>query len=86
MAAATWGVAGIGRHQLPLADLAIARGGNVRVGLEDNIWLSRGVKATNGALVERAVTILQTMNVRVLDPAEVRRRLRLRGAVPEAAA
>jgi uncharacterized protein (DUF849 family) len=67
----------IGRMQLPYVALAPVVGGNVRVGLEDNIWLSRGVKATNGALVERAVTILEAMNVRVLSPAEVRERLDL---------
>ncbi len=69
----------IGRMQLPYVALAPLVGGNVRVGLEDNIWLERGVKATNGALVERAVTILEAMNVRVLGPAEVREKLRLRG-------
>lgn len=67
----------IGRMQLPYVALAALVGGNVRVGLEDNIWLERGVKATNGALVERAVTILEAMNVRVLGPEEVRERLRL---------
>jgi uncharacterized protein (DUF849 family) len=63
--------------QLPYVALTVIAGGNVRVGLEDNIWLSRGVKATNGTLVERAVTILESMNVRVLGPGEVRERLRL---------
>lgn len=67
----------IGRMQLPYVAMSVLAGGNVRVGLEDNIWLSRGVKATNGALVARAVTILEAMNVRVLGPAEVRERLRL---------
>jgi uncharacterized protein (DUF849 family) len=67
----------IGRMQLPYVALAPLVGGNVRIGLEDNIWLERGVKATNGALVERAVTILEAMNVRVLGPAEVREKLRL---------
>lgn len=67
----------IGRMQLPYVAMAALAGGNVRVGLEDNIWLDRGVKATNGALVERAVTILEAMNARVLSPAEVRERLRL---------
>ena len=67
----------IGRMQLPYVALAPLVGGNVRVGLEDNIWLERGVKATNGALVERAVTILEAMNVRVLGPGEVRERLGL---------
>jgi uncharacterized protein (DUF849 family) len=67
----------IGRMQLPYVALAPLVGGNVRVGLEDNIWLERGAKATNGALVERAVTILEAMNVSVLGPAEVREKLRL---------
>jgi uncharacterized protein (DUF849 family) len=68
----------IGRMQLPFVALAPLVGGNVRVGLEDNIWLERGVKATNGQLVERAVTILEAMNVRVLGPGEVRERLGLK--------
>jgi uncharacterized protein (DUF849 family) len=67
----------IGRMQLPYVAMAALAGGNVRVGLEDNIYLSRGVKATNAQLVERAVTILEAMNVRVLAPAEVRDKLRL---------
>jgi uncharacterized protein (DUF849 family) len=67
----------IGRMQLPYVALAAIVGGNVRVGLEDNIWLERGVKATNGQLVERASAILQSMNVRVLGPAETREKLQL---------
>ena len=67
----------IGRAQLPYVALAPIVGGNVRVGLEDNIWLERGVKATNGQLVERAVAILEAMNVRVLGPDETREKLRL---------
>ena len=69
----------IGRMQLPFVALAAALGGNVRVGLEDNLYLSRGVLATNGELVERAVRLLEAMNVRVLGPAEVRERLALGG-------
>jgi uncharacterized protein (DUF849 family) len=67
----------IGRMQLPYVAMSVLAGGNVRVGLEDNVWLSRGVKASNGALVERAVTILEAMNVQVLGAGEVRRRLQL---------
>jgi 3-dehydrocarnitine:acetyl-CoA trimethylamine transferase len=67
----------IGRMQLPYVALAALAGGNVRVGLEDNLYLSRGVKATNEQLVARAVTILEAMNVRVLGPDEVRERLAL---------
>ncbi len=70
----------IGRHQLPYVAMAALAGGNVRVGLEDNLNLSRGVKATNGGLVERAASILNGMNVRVMGPAEVRKKLKLRGA------
>jgi uncharacterized protein (DUF849 family) len=68
----------IGRMQLPYAALAPIVGGNVRVGLEDNLFLARGQKATNAELVERAVTILEALNVRVLGPDEVRERLALR--------
>jgi len=70
----------IGRMQLPYVAMAALAGGNVRVGLEDNLYLSKGVKASNGDLVERAVQILTAMNVRLLTPAEVRRKLKLRGA------
>jgi uncharacterized protein (DUF849 family) len=68
----------LGRMQLPYVAMAAIAGGNVRVGLEDNIYLERGRLATNGELVERAVTILRAMNVRVLGPGEVRDKLRLR--------
>lgn len=70
----------IGRMQLPFVAMAALVGGNVRVGLEDNVYLSRGRLATNGELVERAVRILEAMNVRVLGPDEVRDKLRLRRA------
>jgi uncharacterized protein (DUF849 family) len=68
----------IGRMQLPFVAMAALVGGNVRVGLEDNLYLSRGRLATNAELVERAVGLLEAMNVRVLGPAEVREKLRLR--------
>jgi uncharacterized protein (DUF849 family) len=76
-AGAVFSAFSIGRMQLPYVALAALAGGNVRVGLEDNLYLSRGVLATNGELVERAVTILEAMNVRVLAADEVRERLRL---------
>ncbi len=69
----------IGRMQLPYVAMAALVGGNVRVGLEDNLYLARGVPATNAQLVERAVTILEAMGARVLGPGEVRDRLALRG-------
>src|SRR5256714_995178 len=67
----------IGRMQLAYVAMAVLAGGNVRVGLEDNLYLSRGRLATNAELVERAVTILEAMGVRVLGPSEVRERLAL---------
>ena len=70
----------IGRMQLPYVAMAVLAGGNVRVGLEDNLYAGPGEKATNRDLVARAMTILQAMNVRVLGPAEVRERLALHGA------
>jgi uncharacterized protein (DUF849 family) len=71
----------IGRNQLPYAAMAALVGGNVRVGLEDNLFLDRGVLASNGQLVARAATIVTAMGARVLGPAEVRQRLKLRPPV-----
>ncbi|WP_436644142.1 3-keto-5-aminohexanoate cleavage protein [Microbaculum sp. FT89] len=68
----------IGRMQLPTVAMAALAGGNVRVGLEDNLYVSRGRLATNAMLVERAVTILEAMNARVLGPDEVRGKLNLK--------
>jgi uncharacterized protein (DUF849 family) len=68
----------IGRMQLPFVAMAALLGGNVRVGLEDNLYLSRGTLARNDQLVERAVRILEAMNVRVLGPDNVREKLDLR--------
>ena len=67
----------IGRMQLPFAAMALLAGGNIRVGLEDNIWLSRGVPATNAQLVERARRTAESMGARILGPADVRAKLRL---------
>jgi uncharacterized protein (DUF849 family) len=71
----------IGRMQLAYVAMAVIAGGNVRVGLEDNLYLSRGRLATNGQLVARAVGILESMNVSVLGPDDVRARLRLKQRV-----
>jgi uncharacterized protein (DUF849 family) len=67
----------IGRNQLPYAALAVLAGGNVRVGLEDNLWLGKGRLASNGELVERAATIVTAMGARLLGPEEVREKLKL---------
>ena len=67
----------ISRMQLPFVAQAVLAGGNVRVGLEDNLYLDRGQLATNGQLVERARKILENMNVSVMGPADVRAKLKL---------
>lgn len=77
---ASWASFGIGRGQMPMAAAAVALGGNVRVGLEDNIYLERGVLATNGQLVTRVIEIIERMGGRAVTPQEARNRLNLRGA------
>ncbi len=67
----------IGRMQLPYVALAPLVGANVRVGLEDNLYLSRGQLTTNAELVQRAVEILERIGVRVMSPDEVREKLAL---------
>jgi len=82
----TWSVAGIGRMQLPLAVTAIAMGGHVRVGLEDNIYYSKGRLATNEELVARVVRVAAELGRPIATPDEARAILRLPGGVaPEAA-
>lgn len=76
-AGAVWAGFGIGRMQMPMAAQAVLLGGNVRVGLEDNLWLEKGVLATNGQLVERASELLTRLGARVLTPAEGRARMNL---------
>ena len=67
----------IGRHQMAYVSAAVLSGGNVRVGLEDNLWLEKGRLATNAELVARAVTIVEAMGVQVMTPDEVRAELQL---------
>lgn len=75
----TWAVAGIGRHQLPANAMAIAAGGHVRVGLEDNIWWDRArtTPATNEQLVRRVALLAEQLERPLATPADVRRRLGL---------
>ena len=77
-AGANWAAFAIGRLQMPFVAQAALLGGNVRVGLEDNIWLDRGVPAGNGALVARAREIIERMGGRILNAAETRAKLKLR--------
>jgi uncharacterized protein (DUF849 family) len=72
-----WSAFSLGRNQMPYVAAAVLAGGNVRVGLEDNLMLDRGVLATNAQLVERAVTIIENLGAKVIGPEEVRKRLRL---------
>jgi uncharacterized protein (DUF849 family) len=67
----------IGRHQMAYVSAAVLSGGNVRVGLEDKLWLENGHLATNAELVARAVTIVEAMGVQVMTPVEVRAELKL---------
>ena len=78
----TWSAFSLGRDQMPYVAAAVLAGGNVRVGLEDNLFLEKGVLATNAQLVERAVSIIETMGARVAGPAEVRARLGLQKRAP----
>jgi uncharacterized protein (DUF849 family) len=75
---AAWAGFGIGRAQMPMAAQAVLFGGNVRVGLEDNLYLQRGVFARNGQLVERARRIVEDLGETVASPDEAREMLHLR--------
>ena len=77
-AGAVWAGFGIGRMQMPMVAQAMLLGGNVRVGLEDNLWLDKGVYASNATLVDRAVDIIQKLGGRPLTPAEGRKKLGLK--------
>ena len=67
----------IGRHQMPYVAAAVLAGANVRVGLEDNLWLGKGHLATNAELVARAASIIDAMGVEIMTPEEVRAELSL---------
>ena len=73
----TFSAFSLGRNQMAYAAAAVLAGGNVRVGLEDNLWLDKGVLARNDQLVERAVGIVERMGARVIGPEEVRKKLGL---------
>lgn len=76
-----WSVLGAGRAQMPVAAMALSMGGHVRVGLEDNLWLDRGVLApSNAAQVTRVRQIVQGLGLEVASPAEARENLDLKGA------
>ena len=78
----TFSAFSLGRNQMAYAAAAVLAGGNVRVGLEDNLWLDKGVLATNAQLVERAANIVTNLGARVIGPEEVRRKLGLTKRAP----
>lgn len=80
-----WSAFALGRNQMAYVAASVLAGGNVRVGLEDNLWLGKGQLATNAQLVERAVTIVENMGARVIGPQEVRERLNLTKRAPASA-
>ncbi|MGY8985969.1 MAG: 3-keto-5-aminohexanoate cleavage protein [Sphingomonadales bacterium] len=73
-----WTSFGIGRDQMPMAAQSVILGGNVRVGLEDNLYMERGVFATNGKLVERGCSIINNLGCSVATPDETRDMLQLK--------
>lgn len=76
-----WSVLGAGRNQMPIATMAAAMGGNVRVGLEDSLWEGPGqLSRSNADQVKRIVTVLQALNLEVATPDETRQMLQLKGA------
>ena len=75
-----WSVLGAGRKQFPIAVLAVGMGGNIRVGLEDSLWIGPGELATsNAAQVHRARQIIEGLGFEVATPADAREALSLKG-------
>ena len=78
----TFSAFGLGRSQMPYVAASVLAGGNVRVGLEDNLMLDRGVLATNAQLVERAAGIIENLGAKVIGPDAVRQKLGLTKMAP----
>jgi len=78
-----WSAFGLGRMQMPMVAQSVLLGGNVRVGLEDNLYLDKGILATNAQLVARARAIIELLGVRVMTAAETRARLGIGSYVPQ---
>lgn len=74
---ANWAAFGVGRMQMPMVAQSVLLGGNARVGLEDNLYLEKGVFASNGSLVEKAVTLVSQLGASVQTPSEARQTLGL---------
>jgi uncharacterized protein (DUF849 family) len=78
----TFSAFGLGRNQMAYVAASVLAGGHVRVGLEDNLWLDKGVLAENHELVTRARGIIEGMGATLIGPAEVRARLGLQKRMP----
>jgi uncharacterized protein (DUF849 family) len=78
----TFSAFGLGRNQMPYVAASVLAGGNVRVGLEDNLMLEKGVLATNESLVHRAAAIVKDLGAKLIGPDEVRKRLNLTKQTP----
>jgi uncharacterized protein (DUF849 family) len=79
----TFSAFSLGRNQMPYVAASVLAGGHVRVGLEDNLMLDKGVLATNAQLVERAVEIVENMGAKVIGPDAVREKLGLKKQAPK---
>ena len=73
-----WSAFSIGRYQMPYVAMAVLGGGNVRVGLEDNIWLEKGRLAKNYELVEKAVNIIEGLGSNIMSADDVRKKLNIK--------
>ena len=80
----TWSAFSLGRHQMPYVAASVLAGGNVRVGLEDNLMLGRGNLVTNAQLVEHAVGVIEGLGASVIGPQAVREKLNLTKRAPQA--
>jgi uncharacterized protein (DUF849 family) len=78
----TFSAFSIGRNEMPFVAAAVLAGGNVRVGLEDNLYLEKGVLATNAQLVDKAVRIVTDLGANIMTPAQVREKLSLQKRAP----
>ncbi|MGQ3209858.1 MAG: 3-keto-5-aminohexanoate cleavage protein [Shinella sp.] len=79
----TFSAFSIGRNAMAYPAASILAGGNVRVGLEDNLYVGKGQLATNAQLVEKAVNVVESMGARIIGPAEVREKLKLQKRAPK---
>ena len=76
-----WSILGAGRNQIPLATIGAAMGSNVRVGLEDSLWIApKKLAQSNADQVKQIRTILEALNLEIATPAEARQILQLKGA------